>query len=129
MYGCHWWFRGRTAGEANGIVRDIMKQVAGFKDVDVSSRDSHIGFLNIYNSNTAYQIYNQPDVKMSTCTNTNVGHQNQKIDQHQRSVNRKLRSKSVFSSSKGAIGTYSIVRVILVQGSLHDMACTCTRLT
>ena len=40
-----------------------------------------------------------------------------------------MRSKPVFSSSKIAIGAYSIVGVILGQGSLHDMACTCKRLT
>ena len=40
-----------------------------------------------------------------------------------------MRSIPAFSSSKGAIGTYSIVRVILVQGSLHDMVCACKRMT
>ena len=33
-----------------------------------------------------------------------------------------------FPSSKRAIGTYSIVRVILAQGSLHNTVCTCKRL-
>ena len=57
------------------------------------------------------------------------------------SINRRCQNRSAlgprmlnceanrFSSSKRAIGTYSIVRVILAQGSLHNMVCTCKRLT